>query len=821
MESIGNIKEIELENYNPESLFAENGIYIGEFEDLLKNNIPALFYLSKYNGLCFLTNKNNRDKMHKAMQSIVLRILLEVPNGMAKLKMYDPTGLGDNLIFLSQLSEKIKGENILIDEGELKRMLQKSVAEIPVIIQKVLGHKYRNKSLIEYNLLAGELAKAYNLLLLTDYPHSFNKDTDQQLNRILQSGKRAGFFTFVSVDTDYELKNNYDINPLSIINKIPCIYESDGGFYVKGFENDEFFNRKFKFKLNTELPDNLDEIIDFINSIAKQVKKVDVSLMDKLTERNFWSRNSNYGIETPIGKLNFTDTKDIVLSIEDGVSDNPHHCLIGGATGSGKTVLLHNIICNTAWLYSPEEVQLYLLDYKEGTEFKIYEKLPHVKVLSVRSEREFGVSVLEYLNTEIERRGDLFKQINVSNISKYNELSQDKLPRIIIIIDEFQKLLDGPTNIANNVSKSLDDIGRRGRSFGVNLILSTQSLAGININQVLSHLGLRITLKLNSTRDADQLLGFGNHSPFSFTKKGEAVYNSRSGLSEGNTHFQVAYIPDRQLKMLIDDISNKSDLKYGKQPFKQFIYDGSLKPDAEKNPYYNNKVINNSIAKIYVGEAVSLQEEHVYFKFRKQNESNVLIVGQDIECAVSLFKHCYFQLTNQSEDSCELFLCNKLNIDNDYYSKLLNIKFSNVSGRDDEIETIIENVHQEMQSRINGKDSQSKILLGIFDIYNIRNLRKNGMMPSSLGKKLNEIISDGPVNNIHCLIYSYSFQGLNNVLDTMRNISDFDTKIALKDGQSNKVFGSSAMEEISSQGLGIIDSPFSSEKMKFKIYNIS
>ncbi len=820
METIGNTKQINLESYNEKSVFPNNGIYLGDFRNLVNDKFSALLYLSKINGLCFLTTKNNKERMHKAMQSIVLRFLLEIPNGMAKLKMYDPTGLGDNLIFLSQLSEKIKGENILIDNSELKRMLQNSVSEIPNIIQKVLGHKYRDKTLIEYNQLAGELAKAYNLLLLTDYPHSFTQETNQHLFRVLQSGNRAGFFTFISVDTTFEPQRNFDINPLEIINKIPCVFESDGSFYIKGIENEEYFNEKFKFQLNTEIPENLDEIIEFINSTAKKVKKVEVSLLDKLTERNFWTKDSSAGIETPIGKLNLTDTKDFILSIEDGITDNPHHCMIGGATGSGKTVLLHNIICNSAWLYSPDDLQLFLLDYKEGTEFKVYEKLPHVKVLSVRSEREFGVSVLEYLNNEVERRGDLFKEFNVSNISKYNQISGSKLPRIMVVIDEFQKLLDGSTQIANFVAKELDDIGRRGRSFGINLVLSTQSLSGVNINQVLSHLGLRIALRLNTTRDCDQLLGFGNHLPFSFTKKGEAVYNARSGLTEGNVRFQIAYIPDNKMKTLIADIREHSDNKYNGLPHKQFIYDGSLKPKAENNPQYNNTEVNNNLATIYIGEPVTLQEEHIYFKFRKQNESNVLIAGQDIESAVSIFNHTFNQVKNQSSKECQCYLFNKLNVDNEFYNDIQSNQQANILTTDKQIEETLETIYNELQDRINGKETTNRIVVGFFDIYNIRALRKNGMMPSPLGKKLNDLLTDGSSYNIHCLIYGYSYQSISNVIDTMKSINNFDTKIALKGGQSNKLMGVGVNDDIDYNGIGMIVSPFDKGITKFKTYNI-
>lgn len=818
--SIGNNKTIKLEKHNPNTVFPTNGIYIGEFENLLKDKFPALLYLSQTNGLCFLTTTKNKEKIHIAMQSIALRILLEIPNGLAKLKMYDATGLGVNLIHLAQISEKIKGENILTDTNELKRMLQNVVSEIPTIIQKVLGHKYRDKTLIEYNQLAGELAKAYNFLLITDYPHSFNTEINQQLLKVLQSGKRAGFFTFLSVDTSYEQKRHSNINPIEITTKLPCIYEMDGSFYIKGLTNDNYFNQKFKFHLNTDIPKNLDEIIDFVNSSAKQVKKVEVSLLDKLTKKNFWSKNSGIGLETPIGKLNFTDVKDFILSIQDGVTDNPHHCLIGGATGSGKTVLLHNIICNTAWLYSPDEIEFYLLDYKEGTEFKVYEKLPHVKVLSIRSEREFGVSVLNYLDNEIERRGELFKEYNVSNIAKYNDISNDKLARIIVVIDEFQKLLDGDTKISNYVSKSLDDLGRRGRSFGINLILSTQSLSGININQVISHLGLRVTLKLNTTRDCDQLLGYGNSIPSTFTKKGEAVYNSRGGLTEGNSRFQVAYIPDNKMKVLIDDIREKSDKKYGKLPFKQFIYDGSLKPNANENTEYNNDTTNNNVSKIYIGEPVTLQEEHIYYKFRKQNEANVLMVGQDIETAVSVFTHSFYQTQNQSSKESEFYIFNKLNVDSKFYNQIEKLKNTIILSTDKLIENKIDELYNELQERINGKDTTNRILFGIFNIYNIRSLRKNGMMQSALGKKLNDILIDGSSYNMHTLIYSYSYQRMSNVIDTMKSMNNFDTKIALKGGEGTKLFGIGSSDDIDNNGIGIILSPFTNNPIKFKAYNI-
>jgi DNA segregation ATPase FtsK/SpoIIIE, S-DNA-T family len=827
--TIANSKDFDL-SLNDKSFFPE-GIYIGELESVTGHKAPALIPIHQTNGICFLTHTENRELIHKTMQAIALRLLLALPTGLCKFTLYDGTGLGTNLIALSNISSKIKGENILTDSDELKRALNAAKSEIPNIIQKVLGQKFLGKTLIDYNKEAGELAKPYHFIFITDYPNSFSKEQAESLEKIIRSGKQAGVFVLMSLDTSYQVKSSFDNNPMPILDSITTIYESNDTYYIKNIPDSKYFNQIFKLTLNEEFPDYeiIEAIQDEINNALKEVKKVEVDITSKLTQLNLWKSNGSLGIEVPIGKLNSTDLQNFTLSLEDGNSDNPHHCLIGGATGSGKTVLLHNIICNTAWLYSPEEVQFILLDYKEGTEFKVYENLPHVKVLSIRSEREYGVSVFEYLSNEIEKRGEFFKSRNVASITKYNDVSNEKLPRILVVIDEFQKLLDGDAKTTNFISNSLDDIGRRGRSFGINLILSTQSLGGININQALSHLGLRISLRLNTTKDCDQLLGSMNHIPFTaLTKKGEAVYNSRGGLTEGNVRFQTAYLSDSKLTYFINSIKTEVVNKYNSDSiFKRFLYDGSTSASIQDNKNIIAE-IDNLKCKVFIGEPAALFETHTHYILRRQNESNVLIVGQDTASAVSLLNHSLSQIMRQSTKDSKFYLIEKISVDSEFYGRhdnLLN-QFDNffIVENEQKIESLINEVYVILEERKKGSNDKSRVVLGFSDIYNIRNLRKNGFNPSPIAQKLLSILKDGPSNSIHLIIYANSYNNYSSIFEPLQTLNEFEIKIELRNGDGYKIFGGTNLDTQkatpTSNNIGNLKTPQLNQIQKFKTYSL-
>jgi hypothetical protein len=145
----------------------------------------------------------------------------------------------------------------------------------------------------------------------------------------------------------------------------------------------------------------------------------------------------------------------------------------------GKTNLLHVLISQLALWYPPEELELYLLDFKE-VEFDAYltERLPHARAITSRTDREFGLSMLRRFHDEINRRARLCREARVTDLPDYRQATGQVLPRALVIMDEFQVLFSEEDRLAREAGRLLADIAKRGAAFGLHLLLATQSPGG-------------------------------------------------------------------------------------------------------------------------------------------------------------------------------------------------------------------------------------------------------------------------------------------------------------------------------------------------------
>ncbi|GAB6901437.1 FtsK/SpoIIIE domain-containing protein [Kineosporia succinea] len=278
-------------------------------------------------------------------------------------------------------------------------------------------------------------------------------------------------------------------------------------------------------------PGLIDELCRRVAAKAESDGKL---VFDDLVPEKLWTQSSVDGLTTLIGRVG---RGDALVSLDDQTP----HWLVAGRTGSGKTVFLLDILYGLAARYSPDELALYLLDFKEGVSFSEFIPteidptwVPHARTVGVESDREYGLAVLTELVREMSRRAAAMKKAGVTNLAQLRTSRPDvALPRVLTVIDEFHVLLKGTDDTAKRSVALLEEIARKGRSYGVHLIMASQSIAGIESlftkgKSVFGQFGMRVALSggggiLDTMNDAAAALPVG-----------QIVLNDAAGVASAN-----------------------------------------------------------------------------------------------------------------------------------------------------------------------------------------------------------------------------------------------------------------------------------------------
>lgn len=192
----------------------------------------------------------------------------------------------------------------------------------------------------------------------------------------------------------------------------------------------------------------------------------------------------------------------------EGLQQHAPHTLIAGATGSGKSILLQNLILDICATNSKEMAQVYLIDPKFGVDYQSLEDLPHLTE-GIIIDQDKAATVLESLVTEMESRYLTFRGNKVPNIKEYNKKAPEgqKMPLIFLIHDEFADwmLVD---EYKNTVSSSVQRLGVKARAAGIHLIFAAQRPDKDALPvQLRDNLGNRLILKVESSGTSEIALG--------------------------------------------------------------------------------------------------------------------------------------------------------------------------------------------------------------------------------------------------------------------------------------------------------------------------
>jgi hypothetical protein len=526
------------------------GLFIRGVEGLLdKAGMPGLLAFRESAGVCC---SGADGELVMQAQLMVLRLLLTVHPRLLRFQVADMDTMGRAMQVLIPFHELMKSV-VMVSGAELETQLEKL---LELAKQRMTTTLSKHAWLWEYNEANPEAAEPYTLVLLASGRKGMTRKAAEMFRALTanRNGAHAGIY-FIVCERGWH--GNTENNPEEAV--LASAWKdglAEMGHVVTDGKKTELFQTGWldtrdggaqaEYQLVREEPAEAELRIlqAYILEQAKTHGRPAVKTV--LGEESWWTGNASEGICVPIGRRSGAEVQEFAL----GGNRVVYNALVGGAVGTGKTVLLHDLILNAACKYSPQELRMHLLDYKEGTEFSIYRRLPHVETLSIGPSVEFGLDVLQGLSEELRSRGKKFKAAGVTNLKDYREMTGETMPRHLVVIDEFQVLWRDAT-YGERASEMLETLVRRGRAFGFNFVLSTQSLRGANLSAAAkSNLALRICLRL-SENDCMDFLGPQNTAPAKFTQAGKALYNEEEGALSGNRFFKASYLSGVEAAKLV------------------------------------------------------------------------------------------------------------------------------------------------------------------------------------------------------------------------------------------------------------------------------
>ncbi|MBT2210613.1 FtsK/SpoIIIE domain-containing protein [Actinomadura sp. NEAU-AAG7] len=211
-------------------------------------------------------------------------------------------------------------------------------------------------------------------------------------------------------------------------------------------------------------------------------------------------------------------------------ADGPHG-LIAGTTGAGKSELLQTLIASLAVANRPDEMTFVLIDYKGGAAFKDCARLPHTVGMVTDLDGHATERALESLSAELRRREEVLLARGAKDVDDYNDLRPANpglppMPRLVLVIDEFAAMV---TDLPDFVT-GLVDIGRRGRSLGVHLILATQRPAGVVTADIRANTNLRVALRVTDPDESTDVLDSPEAAQISKSTPGRCYVRSGGSL---------------------------------------------------------------------------------------------------------------------------------------------------------------------------------------------------------------------------------------------------------------------------------------------------
>lgn len=752
---------------------------------------------------------SQREQVQEEIQLLLLKLFMSFPAGKLEATMIDPLELGKTFSDIPKLAEgpnsaRIIDTKIWSQEKDIENAISNLRRRLENISQ-AYGTDYVTR-------LKKEVIR---VLAITDFPIGFNGTALRDLHAIVRNSASLGVCVLISAD-DIELeklKKNNNTLVAEITEKVVEIERSKDSYWMRGIASYPIYLRLDEM---VDVYPKKNKILSLIGGVIEraQVKIESFQSMfsEDIYDSNTWFMGAQNEVAIPIGIKGASTVVKMVLGRGGGSIE--HHALITGQTGAGKSTFFHTLIMSTLISYSPNDVQLYLLDFKEGVEFNVYTKyrLPSLRVVAINSEREFGLNVLKELTTELETRAKYFARYGVTEIGSYERIHDvPKVPRLLLIFDEVQELFRSRGERDTITEECLSAINRlvmQGRALGIHLILACQDFRNCaGLENYFSQMAIRIAVK-GSEEGASSILHEDNAGIRSLQNQsaGAAIYNNACGIESANNFFQVSYLEEEahlELLQTLHAYYTDPDIA----PLFEEYQTRLLITNVEDNIYnsFNQLILRGLLGTEPLGSYVDsyglligqgFEKKRLFMpELRREKRDNLLILTKDEKMAISMVELCtlsvlYEELHRGRDKKNELvyivdYTYEELEDEECDFEFLASLFPGQVKwAKRAQALDMIYNLYEKVLARAEGSAStEERVFLMFFGLNRARNLR-----PEEMDKEFNyggispiemleTIFEQGPVNGVNSIVWGESTKAMEFMLGT-HYYKSFNKRIA-------------------------------------------
>lgn len=821
-----------------------------------------------------------RRSAEQAMQSLLLRAFTSIPPSQMRVTLLDPIGLGEPFspfMHLTDVDERLIAGRIWTEPSQIEAQLADLTEHMENVLQTYLRGDF--PTIEAYNKMAGEVAEPYRFLVVNGFPHRFSEQAVRRLLSIASNGPRCGVFLVIYHDSSVAPNSNLSLEDLNASAEVftwnaehECYAlradsrdgETGSAMHKRGLEDaidtefseskksdvDDDERRESPLSLNLRIPDppgpiTFNEVIRNVGNASKDAGRVEVSFgkIAPLGDKR-WTFDSRRGLDIPLGRAGATKLQHARFG-----RGTAQHMLVAGKTGSGKSTFLHALITNAALHYAPNELRFFLIDFKKGVEFKAYAPeengtkpfLPHADVIAVESEREFGVSALKRLDELLNERGELFRAAGVQDVGQYrDENPTADMPRVMLLIDEFQEFFVVDDALAQQASLLLDRLIRQGRAFGVHCVLGSQTLGGAYslARSTLGQIGIRVALQC-SEADAHLIMAEDNTAARLLARPGEAIYNDAGGLVEGNQPFQVAYLTDDQRTSYLAELTGNAREQelLASQPV---VFEGN-KPAVLSLDLID--AARTGPPQFATGDAVEIKPS-TSISLTRRAAANVLVVGTSHDQTRGLLVAAATQLASRDVDGeaaagqAEVYVLHTPDTDDGVWKQTfdkLHINATLYTSTD--IASLLAELDEVRAAREGTNAGDAAKVLIVDGLQNFRQLRRSeddygfgggaslaspfgksdaAPPPVDPGKLFTSLLSEGPERGLFTIVSVDGYSSADRALGR-KGLRDFGSRVLfrLSANDSSSLIDSPAASKLDAlRGLVYEDSTGDSEKFR-------